>query len=470
MRIPVIGPYNTTDSINVDSQKTVNWYLEKTPAGRTEAALYPTPGCTQFGVAGSGPIRGMIEWNDTLYVVSGAGFYSVDNSGNTTLIDSINSSAGIVSMASSSTEIMIVDGVNGYTYNGTTFATIADGEYPDSADQVVFVEGYFIVNDPDKDQGLQIDGSFFWSDLRDGTAWQGTNFATAERDSDKLIAIRKSKRELWLFGEKSTEIWINTGGDPLFTPVGSGYSEWGIAARDSAASLDQSMIWLSQNELGQGLVVQATNFTPKIISTGALASAIASYNTISDAHAFVMQWKGHSWYVLTFPTEGVTWVYDATENNWFEWRSWGLDRTIHNQHAIFNGKHYGGHYSTGQLMLMDDDVYQEDGERIERLRRTTHIFSKSEYTFFDKLELEFEFGTGGSADGQVMVRWSDDYGHTWSQEYWRTIGKTGEYYKRMIWRRQGWSRSRIYEIIITDAVKPVMVSGFVSAKPSNREL
>lgn len=469
MKLPVIGSFNTTSSINVDSQRTINWYLEKTPVGRNQAALYPTPGSVVETIAGTGPIRASVVFNDLLYVVSGADLYEVNTSGTVANKGSLNSSGTRVSMAASSDELMIVDGVNGYIWNGSTFTVISDVEYPDTADQVIFVDGYFVVNDPNKDQGLNIDGSFFWSDLRDGTNWTGTNFATAERDPDKLIAIEKSHREVWMFGETSTEIWYNSGGDPVFTPVSSGYSEWGIAARDSASRVDQTMMWLSKNEQGQGLVLQATGFQPKMVSSQALNSAIAGYLKIDDAFSFVIQWKGHTWYVLTFPTEAATWVYDSAEGTWFEWNSWQIGRLRYNTHVLFNNKHYMGDYLTGKVYTLDDSTYTENGNIIERLRRTSHFFSEKAALFFNLVELEFEYGTGGGSDAQVMLRWSDDYGHTWSQEYWKPIGKIGEYKKRLRWKRLGQSRDRVFEIRMTDAAKPVMIAGYVQAKESSRE-
>jgi len=479
MKLPVIGSFNTADSINVDSQRTVNWYLEKTPAGRNKAALYPTPGSTLFTTAGTGPIRGSIEFGGYLYVVSGQDFYQVDTSGNAISKGTLNTSGSSVSMAASATELFIVDGTAGYIWDGTTLKTIVnttpvgdeiqDDEFPLGADQVVFAEGYFIVNDPLKTQGLGIDGSFFWSDLRDGTSWTGTSFATAERDEDKLIAIEKNAREIWLFGETSTEIWYNSGGDPVFTPVSSGYSEWGCSARDSVSRVDQSLMWLSKNEHGQGLVVQATGFVPKVISSPALNSAIASYDTISDASSFTMQWKGHTWYILTFPSEMITWVYDATEQVWFEWRSWQLGRSRYATHTLFNNSHYMGDYLTGSLYKLDTTTKKENGNIVERVRRTSHFYSDKASLFHNLMELEFEYGVGGANDAQVMLRWSDDYGHTWSQEYWKPLGKVGEYKKRLRWKRLGSSRDRVYEIIITDECLPTLIAGYIQAKESSRE-
>ena len=57
---------------------------------------------------------------------------------------------------------------------------------------------------------------------------------------------------------------------------------------------------------------------------------------------------------------------------------------------------------------------------------------------------------------KVMLRWSDDGGHTWSNEHWTSIGRLGEYGHRAFWRRLGMTlklRDRVYEISGTDPVK-----------------
>jgi hypothetical protein len=59
-----------------------------------------------------------------------------------------------------------------------------------------------------------------------------------------------------------------------------------------------------------------------------------------------------------------------------------------------------------------------------------------------------------------MLRWSDDGGHTYSNEHWSQIGKIGEYYKRVFWRRLGMTlklRDRVYELSGTDPVKITIV-------------
>lgn len=80
-------------------------------------------------------------------------------------------------------------------------------------------------------------------------------------------------------------------------------------------------------------------------------------------------------------------------------------------------------------------------------------------------------GASGSAEGSttatdtvgrgplVMLRFSNDGGKTWRpHEQWRSIGKTGEYERRIRWHRLGSARKRVFEVSVTDPV-PYRVSG-----------
>ena len=71
---------------------------------------------------------------------------------------------------------------------------------------------------------------------------------------------------------------------------------------------------------------------------------------------------------------------------------------------------------------------------------------------------------------EVMLRWSDDGGHTWSNEHWSPVGKIGAYYHRVFWRRLGMTlklRDRVYEISGTDPVKTVIMGAELILSPTN---
>ena len=90
------------------------------------------------------------------------------------------------------------------------------------------------------------------------------------------------------------------------------------------------------------------------------------------------------------------------------------------------------------------------------------------------LQLICESGVGLNSgqgdDPQVMLRWSDDGGHTWSNEHWTSMGKIGEYGYRAIWRRLGMTtklRDRIYEVSGTDPVKLSIMGAELFFTPAN---
>jgi hypothetical protein len=71
---------------------------------------------------------------------------------------------------------------------------------------------------------------------------------------------------------------------------------------------------------------------------------------------------------------------------------------------------------------------------------------------------------------KVMLRWSDDGGHTWSNEHWTSIGRVGEYGHRAFWRRLGMTlklRDRVYEISGTDPVKIAIMGAELNISGTN---
>jgi hypothetical protein len=70
---------------------------------------------------------------------------------------------------------------------------------------------------------------------------------------------------------------------------------------------------------------------------------------------------------------------------------------------------------------------------------------------------------------KVMLRWSDDGGHTWSNEHWRELGRQGQYGTRVIWRRLGMTmklRDRVYEVSGTDPVRIYIMGAELDVSPT----
>jgi hypothetical protein len=125
-------------------------------------------------------------------------------------------------------------------------------------------------------------------------------------------------------------------------------------------------------------------------------------------------------------------------------------------------------YVVGQLnevLLTEsgDDLVQEDGGQIVlAVVPVTEIGGK---ILVEKSQL-----TATAIDPQVMLRWSDDGGHTWSNDHWRSMGRTGTYGTRVIWRRLGMTlklRDRVYEVSGTDQTKIAIMGAELIMSPTN---
>ena len=92
-----------------------------------------------------------------------------------------------------------------------------------------------------------------------------------------------------------------------------------------------------------------------------------------------------------------------------------------------------------------------------RMRRSPAIADEDRWIFHHALQIDLETGvglvSGEGSDPQLMLRWSDDGGQTWSDEHWTSAGRMGEYQTRAVWMRLGRSRDRVYETTVTSPVQ-----------------
>jgi hypothetical protein len=103
---------------------------------------------------------------------------------------------------------------------------------------------------------------------------------------------------------------------------------------------------------------------------------------------------------------------------------------------------------------------------VRRLRQSAHLSSEQMWQFFTMFQIDLETGMGltDDADPQIMLSWSDDGGHTWSQEHWIGAGKTGQYTRRAIWRRLGRSRDRVWRVVVDAPVRWRLLQAFAQVQ------
>lgn len=466
MRFPgLVGPTYAIQSVNIDCQRCVNLYpqlneLRTQPNGEI-GALISVPGKRLFASVGDGPIRGMLATaSGSLVVVSGASVYRVDSVGNTTLVGSLATTTGRVGLADNGNQVIIVDGPYGYVIGlvDGTFQTITADGFPGGTN-VVFQDGYFIVNSPGT-------GQFAISALYDGMTWDAADFATAEGSPDDLVTLLSCRRQIWLFGEKTIEVWWNSGDANFpFSRFDGAFIEYGCVAPFTAQVFQNTVIWVGAGSNANGIVWMANGYQPQRISNHAVEYAIQKAGDLSTATAYAYQKNGHLFYVLNLPNSDTSWVYDVSTQQWHERSALvgGLYARDRGEcYAWCYGKDLVGDYENGNVYALDDQVYTDNGEVLKRMRRSPHVDANMRRVFHQRFQIDAQMGTpietGQGSDPQICLRYSDDFGNTWSAERWRSLGKTGMFRNRTYWDRLGQSRTRVYEISVTDPV-PVVITG-----------
>jgi len=467
--VPLWGQGEGYKSANVSRQRRINCYLEpQSDADRSPVTIYGTPGLTLFASLGVNSPRGArtVIARSVTYIVAGSTLYSLNAAGVYTSLGTLNTSAGRVSLSDNGTQLMLVDGLNGYILNMNTnvFAVITDVNFPSGATTVAFLGGYFIVNKPNT-------GQFWWSNVYDGTTWNGLQFATAEADPDNLLAVYVIHKELLLLGEKTVEVWTLSADTRIFAPVGSAVVEWGLAAVWSIDRFGDDTIYLARNRMGQFHVIRQQGYNVTTVSTPEIEYDLQQRANISGATAYSYLWYGHYFYQINFPDK--SYLYDGLAEAWSEVSSGpaGGPYSRHYGEIRFEllTTPYVTDYRNGNIYKVDQTVYTDNGDPICMEVVTKHLFDPSlGYVTVDELQADLEAGvginTGQGSSPQIMLQTSRDGGHTWGNERWTSMGPIGGYLYRARWLGLGAARDFAFRMRITDPVKRAILNANLRAR------
>jgi len=480
-----VGPSYEAPSIYQSDQECINFYLEIDPnkgqGSRGAVALYPTPGLVEVAQLFPGEVRAMQPLYGTdpfvMIVVCADRVYKIDLSYTVTQIGTLSTTSGNCQISYNRDPqdgifAYIVDGPNRYFYVPSTnvFTQLASTDGPwQGATTVDVIDNYNIYNEPGTNNWAATDISSPYS--------TAAYYGTKDGEPDPIICVIADHRQVYLMGDQTTEVWVDVGSQISglttfpFARISGTMLQHGCAAFNSVWQFEEQIMFVSQDARGQGVIGAIQGYTFVRLSNHAVEQTLMNVK-LSDAVAYTYRLEGHEFYVVTFPSIDLTWVYDLTTKSWHKWLSWnnltGYHRHRSNCGAFFGNVYLVGDYENGKIYQLNNEVYTDNGNTIRRLRRCPHLVSDLQRQYFAEMQIQFQPGvglqTGQGDDPQSMLRWSSDGGSTWSNEHWVTIGKVGKYNNRAIWRRLGWARDRIYEVVISDPIKAVIVSANLKAE------
>jgi hypothetical protein len=465
MKIQLTLGHTEERSKNVNAGQCINMHpVVNTGDSKNTITLSNTGGLQRWALLKVAEVRGLFRYLNTLYAVAGDSLYSITMSTATaTLLGTINSSTGRVWMEyNANGQLGISDGERLYVYDGSITSV-------DDAGAFYYVDNYGFFNEPNS-------GRIWNTNLNNFKIVTGTDFVTEEGAIDNILTIIADHREIWALGEYTIGIY-KTSGDPdaVIQRIDGSFQEIGINAPSSAAKQENVIFWLD-NTLQ---VRMAEAYHTSVISTPAISWQIANLSTTDDAVGFTYVQDGHTFYVLTFPTGNLTLVYDLGESLKLGKPLWHTRQSYNTEQAnrwrgncalTHNNAVYIGDYNNGYIYKLDRDTYTDNETTIKRIFTTQRIYDPNDRNelFHHELEIEVESGIGLDGSGQgtdpeIMMEYSDDGGHTWSDENWKKLGQIGEYEYRAWWHILGASRDRIYRFSVTDPVNLEVIGGYVKA-------
>jgi hypothetical protein len=485
--IPLTGGAYQAKSVIANAQRSVNLYPERNgeedepPAPVTH---YPTPGLTLLVQGDTDPVRGLyFASNNELFAVIGAKVYYVDQNWTLTLLGTMTTSDGTpytrqtpVSMKDNGTTILLVDGSSqGYTIALATHAFAiyvdASGGLFQNVDRVDYLDTFLFMN---------CGGTRRWiSTTAATTVIDPTYFAEKVGAPDLLETLIAVHHEIILVGQLTSEVWFDEGGAAFpFAEQPGTFIEHGTCAKYSVAKSDISAYWLGRDEQGRGIVFKTQAYKALRISTHAIEQILQG-KTLTDAIGYTYQLNGHVFYVLTLPSADITLVYDEATQLWHQWACLGDDGALHRHRSNCFAPAYGGalvvgDYANGKLYKLDPDVYTDAGQPIPRIRSFPTLRNAGKRVTYNRFQADMETGTlpnnypnnefvYSNPDGEVSLRWSDDFGKTWGQPLTQNIGPTGAFNTILLWTRLGTGRNRVFELSWSGAFKTALNGAFVSS-------
>lgn len=449
VKIPLVGPaYQNLDAQTVDplNPEVRNLYVNEAQFSEKR------PGLTEFVDTGTSNSIDALYWWDTqgvvLAVSNGSVFKIADALGTTTeLTASEKLLVGQQATIDDNGSVAVL--ANGGRMLATSpvgpAAYLTDGDAPTTVTHVGFIDQYLVA-------AVVGTGTFQFSEVADYTTWRALDLFTAESKPDVIKALHIGLDEIALFGTKTVEFWANDGVSP-FSRIKGATIPRGVIAPHTIDLVDEKWIYLDE----QRKVVELRGRIPVEVS-GPMDKTIQAMTQVETGIGQVYTIAGLPLYILSFPIDGRTLVYNFRKQDWTEWDYFDqtegvLQRYRGNAYCYAKAwnKHLVGDHSNGKIYTATRADTNDDGNTIRCSRRTgfvTHGTSLEKECLEVRFTVKQSVATAATPNPQMMVRYRNTNG-PWQAERWVDLGPVGDHANIVRLTQLGQYRSRQWEVAFT---------------------
>ena len=409
--------------------------------------LLSCPGLTEFASV-TGSVRGVIAqdglFNGDIYLVEGTNVIRITSAGVKTTVGAVPAT-GDVTMASSRIEIAICVEPNLYICDGTSTALVTDVDLPSTVTSVTYINQRFVATDEND--------RYYWSDLLDGTSWNGLNFATAESSPDGLRRILSDGERLYAMGTTTTEhigaVTNPSSASAAFARVGSGVIKSGLAGKYAVAiDVDsKAMGFVGHNRI----IYVTTGYELQEISTPFINAELekATDADIAAIRCFAYSEQGDTFFIVNVPNIG-TFVYSKKHKKWHVRETFGATTWRAQLYVSAWGKNYVADTAAASIWEMSREFATDAGAVISK--EFSGSLPVRQRGSFGELVLD-----GFASDDAIIGMKFSDNGRDWCSFVDRALTSPNEDCVT-VWRRLGKAipPKRIFWFRIADAVKLVI--------------
>jgi hypothetical protein len=477
------GPTYQAISPNIDAELAMNFFCEHSESGgaKSQIPLILAPGKKLFAQIPEAGVPSQLNINGRGFA-AGAHLWELAANGAVTDRGALGGAQPVrpTMMAANETQLLVLNNGNLYVLTLATnvltavnMAQLQGG--PNSVAQIGFADGYCFA-------WFLNTHTFQMSALEDATTWSGLDVATVSLFPDNFMSMICDHREAWFFSLKKSAGYYNAGaGFPSYIPIQGAFAEFGAGATSATVQLDNSVFWIGQDERGGAVGYRLNGYANQRVSTHAVEFAWQRYAIVADARAYTYQEDGHSFWVIYFPSANATWVYDVSTDFWHQRGAWnavsGTYDADHSQsHMYIFGKHLVGDWASGNIYEQSTAIFTDNGGILRGLRRSPTLYLANKRIYYSDFEVDAQAGVapqpplldgnGNPRPAQIMLRWSNDGGFTWSPTYLLNCGFAGQFNTRPRKPQVGMARKRVFEIAVTDPVAWRIGGAYVEADPS----
>lgn len=335
-------------------------------------------------------------------------------------VGTLDSTSGPVHITENfNSQIAIEDGRKIYIYNYSTsaFVPVTTAFVPVFID---FQDGYFIATADD--------GTWHLSDLNEGLFWNPLTQETLQTKADILQAAVVLDRQVWIMGQKASEVWYDQGLPPPLFPYVRENSlaiDYGALSRETIAEGFGMLVWLAKNEKSNPTIVFTNGGKPIHISTEGLDFRLSELSNPQDSVGFLFQQDGHIFYQLTFNSDNFSIVYDFNTKMFYTLTNENEDRHIAKQVVLFDNKLYFISFIDSKLYEMSTDISTYDGATIPRTRITPRFRTpRNDIFIVNRINVQMEQGVS-EPPGQVSLSISKDDGINYGNDVVETLQPLG---------------------------------------------